>query len=171
MDEPDTKPASADSSGAALAKPRSLFEVWTPIVAAVIAAVASVAVAYISLGGKVDQNSKRLQALSITDLQVGRELLGEIKDGPSWRLAKTSPQSPDRLYSEPVLFKHPFTSPPVITIGISALDAGESHIRVLVYPSDITIDGFDMNVQTWNTSTVSMVTVDWTAIETVYQKQ
>jgi hypothetical protein len=43
------------------------FQIWAPIVAAIIGAVATLAAAYIGLGDKVNNNSLRLDALKVLE--------------------------------------------------------------------------------------------------------
>jgi len=71
----------------------------------------------------------------------------------------------DREFNTLVPFKSAFKSPPHVALAISGIDSsGDSNHRILVYPKEVTNEGFIIELKTWGDSTIFMITVNWFAI-------
>jgi hypothetical protein len=64
-----------------------------------------------------------------------------------------------------VSFSEPFTSQPVVQVGISMWDVhNETPMRANVSTQEITAEGFDLIFSTWGDTRVARIRVSWTAI-------
>lgn len=83
-----------------------------------------------------------------------------------WTLTEP-PADPEgsRSFRHPVRFDVPFSSPPVLQLGVVGLDASKEHnLRLKVRAEDITSSGFTLAVETWLHSQLWSVDVSWLAI-------
>ena len=82
--------------------------------------------------------------------------MGEVPDPTTWLLGKPSEAHPDRRATKHVIFGHTFETPPQVVAAIKALDAAgddaKGDLRINTWADNITREGFDLNVQTWNRS-------------------
>ncbi len=62
-----------------------------------------------------------------------------------------------------VNFKKVFSSPPVVTLGITAIDSDGSHVNAVA--QNITTTGFDLSLGTWNVWKVAALNISWIAVE------
>ena len=62
-----------------------------------------------------------------------------------------------------VKFNKPFTYVPNVVIGVNALDAAGSSIRVNVEAADVTKEGFTAKFSTWADTKIYMVHANWFA--------
>ena len=83
-----------------------------------------------------------------------------------WSLLDPAPITPtERVYRHPVLFARPFSSPPVVHVGIVGLDVNKDHnLRVRVRPVDIGVGGFTLEAETWLNTEIWSIEVSWLAV-------
>ncbi len=62
-----------------------------------------------------------------------------------------------------VKFKKAFSSPPVVTLGITTIDSDGPHVNAVT--QNITTTGFDLALGTWNVWKVAALNVSWIAVE------
>jgi hypothetical protein len=81
-----------------------------------------------------------------------------------WSLLEPGPLGP-RVFRHDVLFVRPFSSPPVVHVGIVGLDVSKDHnLRVRVRPADISAGGFTLEAETWLNTQIWSVEVSWLAV-------
>ncbi len=70
-----------------------------------------------------------------------------------------------RSCGKAVLFERPFSTPPVVQLGVVGVDSSKDHnLRVRVRAEDITANGFTIVVETWLHTQLWSVDVSWLAI-------
>ena len=69
----------------------------------------------------------------------------------------------ERFTTTAVKFNKPFNYVPNVIIGVNALDAAGSSIRVNVLVQDVTTQGFTAKFFTWADTKIYMVTANWFA--------
>jgi hypothetical protein len=71
----------------------------------------------------------------------------------------------DRTIRTHITFGTSYSTPPVITVGVHALDADANfNIRFDSYPENITGSGFDLVMLTWSDSNIFILGIYWIAI-------
>ena len=71
----------------------------------------------------------------------------------------------ERRFAQQIVFERPFSSPPVVQIGVVGFDASKDHnLRLRVRAEQITAAGFTIIVETWLHSQVWSVDLSWLAI-------
>src|SRR5215831_11679882 len=71
-----------------------------------------------------------------------------------------------RKVSHPIQFKPPFSAQPEVILSLTMLDSSNSdRSRLLIYPSNINTDGFEIVIQTWGASKVCGVQIQWYAFQ------
>jgi len=81
-----------------------------------------------------------------------------------WKLLEV-PATTVRAYRLPVAFEKPFTTSPLVQIGLVGLDVGkEDNVRLRVRALDVRPDGFTVHAETWFNTKVWSVEVSWLAI-------
>ncbi|MEZ5387784.1 MAG: H-type lectin domain-containing protein [Prosthecobacter sp.] len=85
---------------------------------------------------------------------------------PGWPLGDPAPKtSGARSFSVEVMFDSPFTSPPVVHLGLTGFDLDQrDSSRLTVKAENITANGFQAVITTWASSRVFSVEFDWLAI-------
>lgn len=74
-----------------------------------------------------------------------------LVDGEGWR-----------VYRKNVLFKGPFSKPPEVSVAFSALDILQgANTRIFCRTSNVTNEGFELEVGTWYDTHVWGATVSW----------
>lgn len=64
-----------------------------------------------------------------------------------------------------VAFKSPFSNPPHVQVSVSMWDiSNKTNSRIDVQAEDITTDGFEIVLRTWNDTRIARMRVAWTAI-------
>ncbi|MBL4919042.1 H-type lectin domain-containing protein [Szabonella alba] len=77
----------------------------------------------------------------------------------------------DRKVAMNVAFLSPFASPPVVTIGLAAIDsAHDQNLRFWLAAHDITTTGFKIEFSTWADTHIARAAISWHAIGPVTQK-
>lgn len=70
-----------------------------------------------------------------------------------------------RTFCVEVVFDSPFTSPPVVHLGLTGFDIDQrDSSRLTVKAENITVNGFQTIISTWATTRVFSVEMDWLAI-------
>ena len=86
--------------------------------------------------------------------------LGSLLEG--WTLLEGSGT---RSFRYVVAFEHPFSTPPVVQLGVVGLDASkDDNLRLRVRTEDIRASGFTILVETWLHTRLWGVDVSWLAI-------
>lgn len=91
--------------------------------------------------------------------------VGVLTEG--WNLADPAPDGTDeaRSFVVDVLFAAPFTSTPVVTLGLTGLDMDQyAASRLSLKVENLTASGFKVAVTTWRDSRVYAVEFNWFAI-------
>lgn len=89
-----------------------------------------------------------------------------------WSLLESAERSEgseggERSFRHPVVFGRPFSTVPVVQVGIVGLDVSkEDNVRVRVRAVDITDRGFTLQADTWLNTKIWSVDVSWLAIGT-----
>ena len=90
----------------------------------------------------------------------GIACLGQESEG--WNLATGGGV---REFSWPIPFELPFGTPPVVQVALSGFDLDQrDSARISVAPTNLTAEGFDLVVRTWEDSRVYGVEASWIAI-------
>ena len=67
-----------------------------------------------------------------------------------------------RTTSKAITFSKPFTAPPGLLMGLNYLDIGnEANIRIKVYASDISSNGFRVHIDSWSDTTLHAGGASW----------
>lgn len=81
-----------------------------------------------------------------------------------WRLLDV-PATAVRACRLPVKFETPFSTRPVVHVGIVGLDAGkDDNVRIRVRAVDVGSEGFTIHAETWFNTEIWSVEVSWLAI-------
>lgn len=85
---------------------------------------------------------------------------------PGWTLDKAvAITAGARTFCVAVAFDSPFTSPPVVHLGLTGFDIDQrDSSRLTVKAENITTDGFQAIISTWAATRVFSVELDWLAI-------
>lgn len=70
----------------------------------------------------------------------------------------------DRTCKTFVKFAQPFKEIPKIHHSAGVIDGGGSSIKINIFVTDLTNEGFNINVLTWGDSHISELEVDWMAV-------
>jgi hypothetical protein len=90
--------------------------------------------------------------------------VGQLTEG--WNLAEW-PADPEkeRSFIVEVVFAAPFSSIPVVHLGLTGLDTDQRDSpRLKVHADSITASGFQAVITTWSTTRVFAVSLQWLAI-------
>lgn len=99
-------------------------------------------------------------ALNPVQIQSGTTS-GSCVGTSDWNLCSGSG---NRTYTIHVTFAKSFATIPTVTTALTLVDLDKNaNQRLEVYPTNITPDGFDLNIHTWADSIVYVVGVTWTA--------
>ena len=72
--------------------------------------------------------------------------------------------SGDRTDNRYIAFTPPFATAPRIILAIKELDvSNQSNVRIDTYPTDVSRDGFSLNVHTWDQTKIYSVAISWIA--------
>jgi hypothetical protein len=83
-----------------------------------------------------------------------------------WSLLEPSDET-ERAFHCPVSFNRPFSTPPIVQVGIVGLDVSkDDNLRVRVRANGITESGFTLQAETWLNTKIWSVEVSWLAIGT-----
>ena len=85
----------------------------------------------------------------------------------AWSLALPDPGVPDgvRCYETHVQFDVPFSSAPLVQVGITGFDIdNRDTARLSARVGEITTEGFGLSVETWRGTRVYRVEVSWLAL-------
>lgn len=89
--------------------------------------------------------------------------VGVLTEG--WVLDKPNPGGEPRLFAEEITFASPFSSPPVVHIGLTGFDMDQrDSARITLKAEDITPTGFKAVIATWDDTRVFSVEFNWLAI-------
>jgi len=91
--------------------------------------------------------------------------LGTATDG--WNLASTcgTAEDEERTFYYHVLFSSPFTSSPVVQLGLTGFDMDQRQSpRIQLQALEITPNGFTACLSTWRDTQIYSVTFNWLAI-------
>jgi len=81
---------------------------------------------------------------------------------PDWTLLEGNGP---RGVAHTVTFEHPFSSPPIVHLGVVGVDASRDHnLRLRTRAENITAAGFTLVLETWLESQLWSVDVSWLAI-------
>jgi hypothetical protein len=84
-----------------------------------------------------------------------------------WQLLDGPPDAA-RIQRHQVTFEQPFTSTPLVHVGITGLDVSkEDNVRLRVRARDINESGFVIEAETWLNTRIWAIDVTWLAIGTV----
>ena len=91
-------------------------------------------------------------------------LVGTETEG--WNLAEPHGEdSPERSFAVEVFFASPFTTIPVVHLGLTGFDLEQhSSARVLLTAEQVTEQGFVARITTWRSSRVYAVSFNWMAV-------
>ena len=70
----------------------------------------------------------------------------------------------NRIVTQHITFEKKYLTKPNVMVAISSLDAGatsDKNIRIRVFAKNIDTSGFDIEINTWHTSTLYEVKVSW----------
>lgn len=82
-----------------------------------------------------------------------------------WSLLDPALALGPRVFRQDVLFARPFSSAPVVHVGIVGLDVTKDHnLRVRVRAVDIGAGGFALEAETWLNTEIWSVEVSWLAV-------
>ncbi|MGC4088758.1 MAG: H-type lectin domain-containing protein [Polyangiaceae bacterium] len=71
----------------------------------------------------------------------------------------------ERRYSQEIAFERPFSSTPVVQVGVVGIDASKDHnLRLRLRAENISSSGFTIVVETWLHSQLWSVDLSWLAI-------
>ena len=94
---------------------------------------------------------------------AGHEVLSASH--PEWTLDEALPDGGPRSVRVSVAFREPFAAAPLVHIGISGFDIGNTDAaRITVSAEHITNMGFDAVVTTWLYSRLWRIDLNWLAI-------
>ena len=89
-------------------------------------------------------------------------VLDHTLDG--WTLLDV-PDTQPRTCRLVITFEQPFSSPPLVQLGIVGFDiSNRDNLRVRVQALDITPAGFTLEAETWFNTQIWMVSVSWLAM-------
>ncbi|MEM1440721.1 MAG: H-type lectin domain-containing protein [Verrucomicrobiota bacterium] len=90
--------------------------------------------------------------------------LGSETEG--WTLDdKALDEDPERVFSFDVYFETPFSTPPVVHLGMTGFDIDQcSSSRLKATTTQVTENGFQVRLKTWRASRVYSVDLSWIAI-------
>lgn len=89
-------------------------------------------------------------------------------ESPMWNLLEVDDPEVPRVFEGQVAFDRPFSTPPVVQVGLAGFDiANSDHARLYVRPHFITTTGFDLRIETRFNTRIWLVDVNWLAIGTV----
>ena len=89
--------------------------------------------------------------------------LGVLTDG--WNLASDDAEDEQRTFTADILFATPFSSTPVVHIGLTGFDVDQrDSARITLKAVNITTTGFQAVVSSWASTRVFAVEFNWLAI-------
>lgn len=69
-----------------------------------------------------------------------------------------------RTFTAPIAFTKPFPEAPTVTTALTAFDIyNDSNARISVSARNVTAEGFELVLHTWNTTKIWACTVTWMA--------
>jgi hypothetical protein len=81
-----------------------------------------------------------------------------------WSLLEPVPDE-RRSFRQTIFFERPFSTPPVVQVGIVGLDASkDDNLRFSLRAEQIGADGFTLSVETWLNTKIWSVEISWLAI-------
>jgi hypothetical protein len=111
---------------------------------------------------KENEKLKEIIKKQNNNIQTG-EYIASFPDGKHYMNTKKEYRSAEQH----ITFGKKYETKPNVMVSISSLDAGGGNsanvIRIKVYAKNIDTSGFDVEIQTWHTSTLFEVKVSWIA--------
>lgn len=105
-----------------------------------------------------DQTFLQLDGLLV--ISGAGELFNHVDQGlPMWT------GEGDRSLHIPVLFQRAFSQAPNVTVGLSGIDAAhDQNLRFAMNATEITTDGFVIEIKTWGDTHIARASAAWQAI-------